>query len=84
MFEELPVDEGWEAAAVPTVKAKKFSSVKADAPVAAAEAEDELKPVKPAKFEAAKVDDKSKFVAVELEEPDIDMLDGWDYGEADC
>lgn len=79
VFEELPVDEGWVAAAAPVVKAKKFASLKAEAP--AAVAEEVVEPVAPAKFEATKVDDKSKFATVELEDPDMDMFDDWDYGE---
>lgn len=79
--EDLPVDEGWEAPAAHVVVAKKFASVKAEAPVEAAE---DIKPVVPAKFEAAKVEDKSKFAAVKLEDVDLDMFNDWDYGEADC
>ena len=82
VFEELPVDEDWVAVAAPVVKAKKFASVKAEAP--AAVAEEVVKPVAPAKFETAKMEDKSKFATVELEDPDMDMFDDWDYGEADC
>lgn len=77
VFDELPVDEDWEAPAAPVIKAKKFTTVKA-------EAVEEAEPVAPAKFTATKVEDKSKFVKMKLEEPDMDMFDDWDYGEADC
>jgi hypothetical protein len=44
-----------------------------------------VKPVKPAKFAAAKVkaESKAKFTAVAIKAPDMDMFDNWDYDVAD-
>lgn len=81
--ENLPVDKTWKPAAKPVIKAKKFKSIKESEKET--KAEGTVKPVKPAKFAAAKVkaESKAKFTAVAIKAPDMDMFDNWDYGVAD-